>query len=187
MPQNRAFSANPPVLSSDFQRNALSSESDEVLVWLLEINHRSLTEPIRISSDKTELLDYDEESGTPIYCTKHNGHDYIEGSFGFVPPGNPEDGQIPQARFVVASDQRIIQAVRNIHDGLTLNAKLVHASDPDTVIAEIPELLLTSVTYDAGQVEAALGLNHFMDEPCGWVKCLPSVMPGLFKNGVAVL
>lgn len=175
-----------PALSSDFEKIALAPETDEVLVCLIELHHDSLSEPIRISSDKTELYGYSEETGEPIYCTRHQGRDYIEGSFGFVPPGNPEDGSAPSAKFVLASEQRIIQAIRDIHDGLSLRAFFVLASDPDTVITPFTGLWLTEVSYDAGQIEATLGFNHFLDEPFTRGKFMPSSFPALFKNGVIV-
>lgn len=175
-----------PAISSDFEKITLAPDTDEVPIMLIELEHSSLPEPVRLSSDKTELYGYSEESGEPIYCTRHKGNVFIEGSFGFVPPGNPRDGGSGNASFIVAAEPRIIQAIRDIHDGLQLKAYLVLASDPDTVITPFTDLWLTNVTYDSGQIQATLGFNHFLEEPCGRVKFMPSTFSGLFKNGTII-
>ena len=171
-------------LSSDFKKITLASESDEVLVCLLEISHPELAEPIRVSSDMTEIYGYDEDSGDPIYVTRHQGKDFFAAPFSFTPPGTPEDGKMPQAKLIVGVHPKIIQGIRDIHDRLTLKVVIVYASDPDVLIGSIPQLQLESVDYDAASITATLGFRHFLNSPCPVKKFVPSLFPALFKHGV---
>ena len=173
-----------PVLSSDFKKVTLASETEEVLVCLLEIDHPDLAAPIRVSSDMTEIKEYDEETGDPIYVTRHQGKEFIAAPFSFVPPGTPEDGKMPQAKLVVGVHPKIIQGIRDIHDRLTLQATMVYASDPDVIIGSIPMLVLESVDYDAASITATLGFRHFLNSPVPVKKFVPSIFPALFKHGV---
>ena len=182
-PPNPAFEA--------FTGGTLRSESDEVYAWLIEINHPDLAEPILISSDRTELLAnsdgsirYDDD-GSPFYCTKSKGKTYItHEAFSFIPPGAPQGGAAPTARFVVSWHPEIMKGIADIHEKLTLTGRMVDASDPDTVLAEFPSLLLNAIEAAGGTISAELGIDHFLDEPCGRLRCLPSITPALFKNGV---
>ena len=172
------------VLSADFKRVALASETEEVLVCLLEISHPDLAAPIRVSSDMTEISGYDEDSGDPIYVTRHQGKEFLAAPFSFVPPGSPDDGKMPQAKLVVGIHPKIIEGIRNIHDRLTLRATMVYASDPDVLIGSIPQLQLESVDYDAASITATLGFKHFLNSPVPVKKFVPSLFPALFKHGV---
>lgn len=170
-----------PPAPDDFSTVTLAHETDEVPVCLVEINHASLTEPIRLSSDRTTFYKIDEESGEPVYVTHHNGNMYVTAAFSFIPPGLPADGTLPKAKFVVAAEQRVRQALREVHEGVSFKATLVYASDPDTIIAETPELWLDNVNY-SGQIEAELTIKHFLNNKCPSLQFLPSVTPGLFKS-----
>lgn len=175
-----------PALSSDFSLASLASETDEAIVLLIEINHYSLTEPIRISSDMTELYGYEEESGDPIYVTRHQGKGFLYAPFSFIPPGTPDDDSMPQAKFVVANvDERIIQSIRDIHSRLTVKAVAVYASDPDIIVSDIPMLWVEQVDYDAGSITASMGFKHFLGEKLPGVKFNNANFPALFKSGVS--
>ncbi len=175
-----------PVLSTDFSSVTLASETAEVLVCLVEIRHPSLTEPIRLTSDMAEIYGYDEDSGDPIYVTRSQGNIYFSMPFSFIPPGTPDEGKMPRGKFVIANaDVRITQAIRNVHDRLTLKAMFVHASDPDTIISEIPTLWIESVDYDAASITATLSLKHFLNSPVPKRKFTPANFPALFKSPVS--
>lgn len=170
--------------SKDFSVATLAAQTEEIPVCLIEISHPDLSEPIRLSSDKTAFYGFDEDTGEPIYITEHNGHTYINALFSFVPPGLPADGSISKAKFIVAMQPRIRQAIRDVHDNVTFKAILVYASDPDTIIAETPPLWLSNVEY-GGQIEAELTTKHFLDRKCPGIKFVPSITPGLFKNNTS--
>ena len=175
-----------PVLSSDFQKAALASSTAEVYVCLVEIKHPLLSEPVRLSSDLSgNILQYDEETGRPIYHTRHNGHNYIGADFSFIPPGTPDENTIPSAKFTVATQPAILVPMREIHEAATFTAIFVLASDPETVINRLPDMILTSVDYDAAQITGTLDFDHFLNEPVPRVKFYPSFTPALFKGGVS--
>lgn len=166
--------------------SSLRHETDEAFAWLLEISHPDAPEPYRISSDSTELYDYDDD-GNPIYCTRRGGQPYFAMPFSFVPPGIPADGTAPSAKLVIAWNRDVMQGISDVHDQLTLSGVYVDVSDPDTDIAILPRMLLTSVEATGSDISATLGLDHFLDYPAGRLKCLPSITPGLFKSGVTPL
>lgn len=165
---------------------SLRHETDEVFAWLLELNHPDTPEPYRISSDGTELYDYDDD-GNPIYCTMRRGKPYFAMPFSFIPPGMPSDGTAPSGKLVVAWNRDVMQGISNVHDRLTVSGVYVEVTDPDTDIAVLPRMLITSIEATGADISATLGLDHFLDYPAGRLKCLPSITPGLFKSGVAPL
>lgn len=170
--------------SKDFSLATLAAETDEIPICLIEITHPDLTEPIRLSSDKTELYKIDEETGEPIYITRHKGNMYIYSSFTFIRPATATNGTIPNAKFIVAGNQRIRQAIREVHDNVTIKSIVVLASDLETVITETPVLWLSKVSY-AGQIEAEFTLKHFLNRKCHGIKFLPSITPGIYKAGTS--
>ena len=175
-----------PVLSSDFEKAALGSTTAEVYVCLIEINHPLLAVPVLLSSDQSgDILQYDEETGRPIYYTRHNGRDYIGADFSFIPPGTPDENTIPSAKFTVATHPSILAPMREIHEAPVFTATFVLASDPETVINRLPDMILTSVEYDAAQITGTLDFDHFLNEPVPCKKFFPSTTPALFKGGVS--
>lgn len=168
-----------------FAARTLRAEDEEVYAWLLEIQHPD-AETIRISSDATELYGHDDD-GNPIYCTRRGGNPYFAMPFSFIPPGMPSDGTAPTGKIVVGWNQDVMQGISNVHDRLTISGVYVDVSDTETVISELPRMLITSVEATGGSISAELGLDHFLDYPAGRLLCLPSITPGLFKNGVQPL
>lgn len=170
----------------DFAKTSLRNEIDDVFAWLLELNHPDTPEPYRISSDATELYGYDDD-GNPIYCTRRGGKPYFAMPFSFIPPGMPADGEAPSGKLVIAWNRDVMKGISEVHDRLTLSGVYVDVADPETDIAVLPRMLITSIDATGSDISATLGLDHFLDYPAGRLKCLPSVTPGLFKSGVAVL
>lgn len=169
-----------------FVADSLRHESDEVYAWLLELSHPDAPEPYRISSDSTELYGYDDD-GNPVYCTMRGGKPYFAMPFSFVPPGEPQDGTAPVGKIVVSWNQKIMQGISDVHDRLTMSGVYVDVADPETDISSIPKMLVTSIEATGGSISGELGIDHFLDEPCGRLRFLPSLTPALFKSGVTPL
>lgn len=175
-----------PVLSRDFAKASLASETEEVIVFLVEFGHPSLAEPIRLCSDMAEIYGYDEESGDPVYVTRHQGRPYFYAPFSYIPPGSPDEDSMPQARFVIANvDTRIIQAIRDIHSRLTVKTRVVYASDPDEIVSDIPLLWVEEVDYNAATITATLGFKHFLGELLPSRTFVPADFPALYKSVVS--
>lgn len=170
----------PSVLSRDFKRAALASETHDFPIFLLRIWHQgALPEPLLLSSDMTELLGY--ENGTPKYGTRHGGEAYLAYPFAFTLPDAPGGGDIATARLTIDNvDRRLIPALRELPTSLKVRAKIVMASAPERVEYEVQELLLSSIEYDASQISGQLGIDHYLGAACPALSFLPSVTPGLF-------
>ena len=109
-------------------------QTDEVVVGLLTFTHPSWPEPIRISSDRTEVLSYE-----PLtYATTSRGEIYYWVPFFMTLPDDAED-QAPAAFMSIENVSRdLIAPIRTLdqREGKPkMTIELLFASDLETVIA----------------------------------------------------
>jgi hypothetical protein len=169
------------VTSRDLRKWAISSESDEVNVWLIEITHPTLSESIRVSSNPSQFLMLHEETKEPIYGTVSNGKTFYAIPFQFTLPTKPEDGDTPRATIRVDNvDKEMVEAIRNIDTFPMCNVYMIFDSSPDVIRETLPNFRLTGVTYTATSIEGTLSPRDFRAEPFPAVNFYPALFPGLF-------
>lgn len=169
------------VTSAEFRKWAAANDSDDPLVFLLEITHPSLSTPIRVSSDTTEFIQLHEESKEPIYGTRHDGEVYYALPFRITLPDQPQGSDPIKANVTVDNvDREYVAAIRNMDSAATFRVKTVFASSPNAVQQTFPDLRITSATYSATTIDAELGPDDYRAEPVPSLNVYPSGFPGLF-------
>jgi len=153
-----------------------AQESGEVWLWLLTITHPELADPIRISTDPTTRL-----TTTPlVYGTTSRGNDYlfVEASVS-VPDEN--DRSPPASTMTISNVSReLIPLARSVTSPPQVQLEAVFASDPDTVLLEIPRLDMIGLRYNAQELTFSLAMDAFANEPFPAGSFTPADFPGLF-------
>ena len=169
------------MLSPSNKIEVMAQESSDREICLLTITHPDFDQTLYLSTDPTEYLYDEEETNTPIYGTVSRGHQFI-----FLPiqptlPGSDSETP-PVARFSISNVSRLIAPyllmVNDKYPKVTL--EIVMASDKDTVIQVYPEFDMMTATIDANTAEVQIGMNIASNEPCPWLRFIPSYFPNLF-------
>lgn len=152
---------------SSLTRQALyAGATGEVFLILLTIDHTSLAEPIRVTSDSV--------------TTASRGNNFVAFPFDLSLPDDQE-GRAPRARLVIDNvDRQIVQAVRSLTSAPSVLIEIIRGAAPDTVEAQFVDFKLTNVSYDAQKVEGDLMIEDFTAEPFPAAIFAPSLFPGLF-------
>lgn len=154
----------------------LKQEMTDVYITLLTITHDDLEESLYISSDPTVTLPV-----AQVYGTVSNGQEYV-----FLPfqlsLQEQTDNLLARAKISFDNiDRSIMRAIRTISNSPpVINIKIIMASDPDTVEAEIPNLRLNNIRADAFTVEAELLPFVMQNEQYPYKTFSQSGFPGVF-------
>lgn len=158
-------------------RQALNAqETSAIPIFLFTIDHESLAEVIRLSTDPTERLqDYPE-----IYGTTSRGNDFTFMPINMILPDD-EDQTPPSFRVSFDNVLRdLIPTIRSISTPPSVTVEMVMASDPDTVETEWPNFDMVNVEYDANTVTVDLVIDSLVHEPYPYGTFTPSGFGGLF-------
>jgi len=152
--------------SLTFRQAVYAQETAEVLIILLEIDHDDLDSPIRICKNDTDITS--------------NGNVYLAYNFDIQLPTD-EDNDVPQAQLVIDNvDRALTQAIRTIQTPPTIRIMVVLASAPDTLEVDMPDFLLTNISYNASTITATISIENFLQEPFPGDLFTPTQFPGLF-------
>jgi hypothetical protein len=163
--------------SATFKNAVYASETGEVAVLLITMDHASLSDPIRISTDNADTFTVD---GQTVRGTISRGENYL---FCPIDVALPDDSyeSISQATLRIDNVNRdILYAIRLLTSAPTVTMEVVLASSPNTVEASFPNFSLGSVTANAESVEGVLTLGCFLGEPFPGGSMNPSNFPGMF-------
>jgi ABC-type cobalt transport system substrate-binding protein len=165
------------ILSLNFREALFAPESGEVPIFLLTITHASLSEPIRLTTDPTEVATTDPEL---TYKTESRGNDYLYVGVDVTVP-NEEDRSPPASKLTISNVTRdLIPFARSVSTPPAVKIEAVLKSDPDTVELEFPQMDMINLTYNAAQLEFDLVIDSLTAEayPAGTFS--PSQFPALF-------
>jgi len=153
-------------VSDAFQGAVFRSQTDEVFIVLLTIDHENLAEPIRVTSDAVNTIS--------------NGDTFIPYPFAVQLPSEQNDS-VPIAKLSIDNVHRLIgQTIREIDTPPEVTVQIVLHSDPDLVEAEWTGLIIEKVSYNALTVEADIVGPDILNEPFPGDKFTPDKFPGLF-------
>ncbi len=162
-----------------------AAQSDEVEVALVEIDHPSLTAPIRLSSDNTERLSIE-----PVtYGTRStwNGADPETEPFLFVGmeiemPSDAEDAP-PAARLRIANlDPGLVPLLRSVSTRAVAHIAVRLASAPDVADGvEFRDMQVVDVSYDSAGIEVAMTRRPIEDGMFPFARMTKQRFPGLFS------
>ena len=153
-------------LSSNTLKAIYASETEDVFLVLLTLNHDSLQDPIRITSDSV--------------MTQSRGDDYIPFPFELVLPDETEN-RAPRARLTIDNVSReVLTTIRTLNTPAKMTMEIVRFADSNQVEAVFPDFILTNVKYNALSIQADLTIEDFTAEPYPATIFAPSGFPGLF-------
>ena len=164
------------VLSLNLREALFAQESDEVAIFLVKIEHPSLTTPIYLSTDPTEL------AGTaPLtYKTVSRGTDYTYAGIDITIP-DEQDKSPPVSKLTIQNVTRdLVPLARSVSTPAQATIEAVLASDLDTVEMTWPIMDMTSLTYDASNLVFTLTVDSLATEPYPAGNFSPAYFPGLF-------
>jgi hypothetical protein len=153
-------------LSAAARQSMFGSETDQVWLLLLTINHQSLSEPIRVVRNFTQITS--------------RGNIYIAMAFDIELPGDDPDN-LSQVRLRIDNvDRSIVEAIRQMDSPATCEIEVVLASSPDTVEVGPFSLTLGDVSYDQHVVEGTFKFEDILNESFPKDTFVPAKFQGLF-------
>lgn len=160
---------------------ALAPETSEREVYLLTISHPQWTDPIRLSTDPTELLRIDETTGTPMYGTVSRGNAYEYLPIKAILPDS-RDETPPECKLVLDNVSRFVapHLLTVDKDAPRITVDVVLASSPDVVDQQWPDMDLQSTNLDVQSAEAKVGMDTASSEPVPWLRFVPAYFPNIF-------
>jgi hypothetical protein len=140
-------------VSAEYMQSLFARETSLVTAVLLTIDHSSLAQPIRVTSDAVD--------------TVSNGNTFIVYPFKLVIPTDEEDAQ-PTAQLTIDNVGRgVIAALRSATgEPPTVLIEIVKSTDWDTVEVSIPGFLLANVKFDVFTITGDLVYDAKLNEPC---------------------
>ena len=153
--------------SQNFIKALIDQNTDQVFLWLLTITHEATGETHRLVSNIDDIVS--------------RGETYLAFPFEFVLPS--DDGEsLPEIPIVInyVSDE-LVALLRKHADGVVVLAEIILASAPDQPEYTIEDLVIKTVTYDAGQVTLTAKVEDLMSQRFPADDFLPRSFPGMFK------
>lgn len=144
-----------------------NSTSGDAPLYLLEISHSALTEPIRVVNNTEDIVS--------------NGETFIALGFRISLPEDFE-GRVPKARLTVDNVGRELTQWLEIAgggEGASVRLMQVMPSAPNVVEWEIT-LELANVSIDTWQVSGELGYEDLLGKPAVPLTYRPDTTPGVF-------
>lgn len=166
----------PRLISFNARQAAGAEQTGEIDVVLTEITHPDLEDPLRLSTDPTELL-----SEEPlVYGTKSGGYDWLFCGMGAILPGDEEGAPQSVSLFFENIDGNVGAVARSILTPARIDLFRVLASSPDVIEQSYIKFQGTEATIEADKVEIAISRAHFTSEPFPPHPMSKQNTPGLF-------
>lgn len=164
-------------LSLNFRRALFGQETGEVPIFLLEITHPTLAEPIRLSTDPTTRL-----SDSPLtYATVSRGETYYYAGIDVSIP-DEQDRQAPHSKLTIENVTRdLIPLARSVNSPPSVKIEAVLASAPDSVEMTWPALDMSHLTANASVLVFDLTMDALVTEPYPALTFSPAHFPGLYS------
>lgn len=164
-------------ISTRFREAMNNPDTAEILVVLLTIHHPDWADPIRVSSDPTQLI-----SETPEeYATISRNLTFRYRPFSITLPDDVPD-RSPRTQIVIENITReLIALVRGSPKrGVTMDIELVLAATPSFVEVAFYGFDLGQANYNASTITLDLSIDSMDTEPYPAGSFTPSYFPGLF-------
>lgn len=147
--------------------NAMNAaQTGDVFLTLLTLDHASLDTPIRVVNNNEDITS--------------NGNTFIAYPFEIIWADDRQDAP-PRAKLSIDNVDRIlIETIRSITSAVNVSVQIVRDADPDTIEAEIENLLLKNITGNTYVIEGDLISNQFLTEGFPAHRFAPHNFPGIF-------
>lgn len=152
-------------------------ETGKVPVFLLTIEHPSLADPIRLSTNPTTRLGLD----PLIYGTQSRGDDYLYVGARVTVP-DEKDRSPPTSKITIFDvNQDLIPLVRSVSSPPpTVKMELVLSDTPNTVELDVPKLDMINVDGNRESLTFECTVDLLINEPYPAYTFGPAYFPGLF-------
>lgn len=152
--------------SLTFHQAVHAPETGEAILMLLTLDHDTLTDPLRFTSDGVD--------------TESRGYTFVAFPFQITLPPSSKD-QPPKMQLSIDNvDRQIVQTIREIQSAPSVKVEIVLASTPDTVENTYPDFILIDTNYDRLTVQGTLVIEMLEREPFPANDFTPDGFPGLF-------
>ena len=165
-------------LSASMLRAMYEPETGDYPIFLITLNHWTLDEPIRCSSDPTQRIAATDED--VHYGTNSRGDSYVFMPFTLILP--PDDAE-QAAKTTISIDnvtRELVPTIRALYEPPKVTLEIVMASAPDVVEVRFPDFKLTNITYDELSIVGELTLDMLETEPFPCLSITPTQFPAAF-------
>lgn len=144
----------------------LSQYTDEVFLFLLEIDHDTLVDPIRLVASREDIVS--------------NGETYQ--AFPFEVMLQSDDGEtISDIQLSMDNiDRSITETIRSVSTSPEFTLSVIMASSPDDIEAGPYVRSLREVRYDAFKITGSLHAENLLDTAYPGYSLTPAAFPGAF-------
>jgi hypothetical protein len=155
-----------PSITSAFRGASYAQQTDQIFLALLEFAHPSLSVPIRIVNNYTNITS--------------NGQEYIGFPFDLELPEDFEEA-LPEIRLSVCNvDRQIVQMIRTLTGPPTISVSVVLADDPNAVQVGPFVMTMRGADYDSMAVSGSVQSEDMLNEGYPGDSMSPANFPGLF-------
>lgn len=161
-----------------------AASTDAIDVALFHIEHPSLDEPIRLSTDPGERISMDPLS----YGTRSNwlGADPYTEPYLFILasaelPGDQDDAPAAAALVLENVDADLVGLLRSFTDRPTVHMAVVLASSPDVIEVEYHGLKIVGADGNAGEISLQISRAPIEDEAAPMDSFTKERFPGMFR------
>lgn len=167
-------------LSLNFRQSAYAQETGAFPIGLIVIDHTSLEDPIRLSTDPTQRLV--ETASEVVYGTISNSNQYYFFPCSLKLPDDTDDGP-GQMRLIFDNvNKDYIAIIRSIVGKPTADVSFVMSNALDTVERQWPQFNVERIPWDATRITLSLGVESLIHEPFPCGSYTPGAFPGLFRG-----
>lgn len=165
-------------LSAAALREMFAPESDDTLIVLLTLSGGGISGSIRLADNYTTRIS--ETADEVVYGVTSRTNDYTFLPIEVTLP-TEEHEAAPRCQLTLHDVTQIIMPeIRTLTGPPSVLLELVLVSDPDTVEASFPGLMLAGVSYNADTISGELTVASLASEPFPAHTFTPSYFPGLF-------
>ena len=167
------------LVSLNMRQQAYAPEAGHFPICLITVNHSTLTEPIRISTDPTERIAEYTTDTEVVYGTYSRGNTFL-----FLPvrlklPDDQDEGPGDMTLELDNVHGTYVETIRSITSPPTVSVEMVMSNALDTVDAQWPLFKLTNVSYDASTITGTVKFPTLDTEPEPSGTFTPGAFPGL--------
>lgn len=140
----------PRNLSNTAILSAQNTETDEVWLVLMEINHENLDSPIYLVNNTKNIVS--------------NGNEHIAYPFNIV-LGEDDGEKLQTVKLTFDNvDRLLVETIRTIDDSPDITISIVLASDPHYEEIKITDLKLRQIEYDAFTISGTLYADDILNQ-----------------------
>ena len=167
-------------VSLNFRQAAYAPETGFFPICLITIDHASLAEPIRLSTDPTARIEEHTTSTDVVYGTVSREETFLFFPIRIKLPDDTDSG-MGQITLEIDNVHRVYtETIRSIYTPPVVKVEVVMSNTLDTVEVQWPQFYLTEIMYNASVISGVLRADMLEKEPFPAGTFSPAYFPGVF-------